>query len=307
MASDNGQFETDNREGFSDETIRRFLLGALSASEQPAFEQRLLSDQVLARSVHLAELELADDYAYERLNDAERALVQARFLSSAHRRQQVRVSRSLRDHFAPAPESGLTVVHYFQRLRTFFSIAQPAWRFAFTAVILILLVGTVWVVVKKEPAIKEALSKPFRKRTGVPNVPIQSSHPTSITTPEHQVSPSPMPVHDQPAPASVSVALIASASPDSGNMPSVNLPQGEQDMVRLQLALPTVQRGLYRGELFTGDGQSVFSSELVNGDGAQINFDVPARLLKAGAYQIRLDRDNGAGKEDLGSYYFRAQ
>ena len=60
---------------FSDETIRRFLLGGLSASERPLFEQRLITDDDLDARVRLAELELADDYAFERLSAPERLVI----------------------------------------------------------------------------------------------------------------------------------------------------------------------------------------------------------------------------------------
>ena len=61
MAGANEQFEKERSPEFSDEAIRRFLLGRLSASEQPAFERRLFSEDGLDARVRLAELDLADD------------------------------------------------------------------------------------------------------------------------------------------------------------------------------------------------------------------------------------------------------
>ena len=77
----------------SDETIRRFVLGRLSVSEQPAFEQRLFSEDALDARVRLAELDLADDYAYGRLSNDERALFEEKFLVSADRRQKVEAAQ----------------------------------------------------------------------------------------------------------------------------------------------------------------------------------------------------------------------
>ena len=304
--------DQNNSADFPDDTIRRFLLGRLSALEQPGFEQRLFADNILHARVRLAELELADDYAYGRLDNLERELFVEKFLVSAERRRRVKVSRVLRDRFASAPVETKTT--FIERLRPLREFTRPAWRYAFAVVIFVLLIGTVWVVVKKEPRIKEEITKRFvRKRAPVPSSPVESSHPTNNSTPEHQTSPSPMPVHDRTSPTStadVTVSLTPARSPDSSNMPSVNLPKGEQEVLRLQLALKPDQPGPFRVELFTGDGQSVFSDEAIKAAGngsAQIDFDVPARLLKPGSYQVRVSRDKTEGQEIVGSYYFRVQ
>ena len=95
---------------------------------------------------------------------------------------------------------------------------------------------------------------------------------------------------------------------DRSNIPSLALPKDEQAIVRLQLALTPNRSGTYRAELLTVEGQTVFSAESIRAPkrgSAQIDFDVPARLLRSGDYQIRLARDNAGMNEDLGRYYFR--
>jgi len=119
-----------------------------------------------------------------------------------------------------------------------------------------------------------------------------------------------MPVHDQTSAPSVSaiIALTPAGSPSGGNIPSVKIAQ--QDIVRLQIALRPYEPGNYLAQLLTIDGQSVFSAEatMVTKDGtAQIDFDIPARLLKAGNYQVRLSRDHVLVKQSMGRYYFRVQ
>jgi hypothetical protein len=312
MAEDHHHLHENGSRDFPDETIRRFLFGRLSALEQPAFEQHLFADDSLNARVRLAELELADDYAYGRLDETERELFEEKFLVSADRRRKVKVSRVLRDRFVSAPVETKTA--FVDRLRPLLGLTRPAWIYAFGVVIFILLIGTVWVVVKKEPRIKEEITKRWpRRRSPVPTSPVETNHPTNKSMPEHQTSPSPMPVHEQTSPTStagVTVSLTLAGSSDSSNMPSVNLPRGEQEVVRLQIVLKPDQSGPYRVELLTGDGQSVFSAEAIkaadNGS-AQIDFDVPARLLKTGNYQVRLGRQNAGAKEILGSYYFRVQ
>src|SRR5260370_12529856 len=87
-------------DGFSDETIRRFLLGSLRASEQPLFEQRLMSDVSLDARARLVELDLADDYACGRLTTPDRKLFEQRFLVTVGRQRKLTVSTLLHDRFS---------------------------------------------------------------------------------------------------------------------------------------------------------------------------------------------------------------
>ncbi|MDX6531961.1 MAG: hypothetical protein QOH41_4251 [Blastocatellia bacterium] len=305
--------DRNNAIEYSDDTIRRFLLGRLSASEQPAFEQRLFSEDSLDARVRLAELDLADDYAYGRLNHTEHELFEEKFIVTADRRRKLEVSRTLRKRFAIAAPVGKSRTSFIERLRSLPHFNRPAWRYAFGVVIFILLMGTVWVAVKRESRLKEEITRRFSpRRSPTPTVPLESNHPGNSSAPEHQASPSPMPVHDQSAPTQptvVVVALTPAVSPDS-DAPSVDLPKGSQDIVRLQLALKVNEPGSYRAELLTADAQSVFSTESIkawDSGQAQIDFDVPAPLLKTGNYQIRLSRDNAGAKENVANYYFRVR
>jgi hypothetical protein len=120
-----------------------------------------------------------------------------------------------------------------------------------------------------------------------------------------------MPEHDQTvsSPITASVVLVPDVPPDSNKVPSVNLPKGEKDVVRLQLVLKLNQPGPYRVELLTIQGQTVFSADSLQSanSSAEVDFDCPARFLNFGDYQIRLSRSDGGAKENVISYYFRVQ
>jgi len=310
MADKNEQFDQDNSSEFSDEAVRRFLLGELSAAEQPLFEQGLFTDVGLDARVRLAELDLADDYAYGRLNGAERELLEEKFLVSADRQRKVEVSRVLRDRFASVVvvEGKATFV---AGLRSLFGFTRPAWRIAFGVLILLILFGTVWLVIKEPRIASQITNRIIPRRSTPPSAPREAGHPTNTSMPEHQITPSPMPIHDQTAasPVSVSIALMPAVSPQTSEMPALDLPKGDQDVVRLQLALKPDQTGPYREELVTIEGSSVFGAESLKpiDSRAGINFDVPARLLKTGDYQIKLSRVDGGSKGSVASYYFRVQ
>jgi hypothetical protein len=118
-----------------------------------------------------------------------------------------------------------------------------------------------------------------------------------------------MPAHDQTPPAAVSIALMPAVSSQTREVPAVNLPKGDQDVVRLQLVLKPDHTGPYRAEVLTIEGSPVFSTEALNLNDArlEVDFDVPARLLKTGDYQVRLSRSDKGSQEYVAHYYFRVQ
>jgi hypothetical protein len=287
--------------------IRRFLLGGLNSSEQPAFEQGLFSDDGLAGRVRRAELELADDYAYGRLAAGERDLFEKKFMVSADRRRKLEVSSGLRERFASA-QLAKQEVSVVGKLRSLFSVTRPAWRLAFGAAVLLILFATALLVIKEPRLTQRITDKIIPRRLARRSAPQEANHPTNESIPEHQVTPSPMPVHDQSSSSMMSVALAPAS--ETGEVLSVNPPKGVGDVVRFQLAARSDQRGPYRAELITVEGQTVFTVESIkapNAPGALVDFEVPAALLKSGNYQIKLTRDNAGAKESVGSYYFRVQ
>ena len=309
----------NNSQEFPDDAIRRFLFGRLSAAEQTTLEEHLFTDDRLEARVRLAEFDLADDYALERLSAADREAFEEKFLLSAERKRQLRVSTALRDRFASASTVATTApkgaqASIVERWRLLFGFNQRAWRFAFGVAILVVLVGMVWLLVK-EPRIKEGFKAGiFNRRAPVPapSAPRMAEHSNNTSSiPEHRITPLAMPPHEPTAsPVIVSVDLFSDASRDRDKIPLIDLPKGEHDIVRLRLALKLSQTGSYRADLSTVDGQSVFgaqSLQVTATDAGKIDFDVPAALLKIGDYQVKLSRAGDGSKRTIASYYFRMQ
>jgi hypothetical protein len=267
----------------SDELARRFLLGQLSATEQSTFEERLLTDDRLEVLVRLAECELADDYAYERLSHAERQLFRQRFMVSADRQRKLTVSSALHDRFGfIASESLVQTTTLRERLGRLLRLDQPARRVAFGVVLLLLLAGTVWLILR-EPHINKLVQRPRARPTPVATPEVTHHGSDMSSPPVHRETSSPMPVHEPP------VVLDVVLAP--GDAPTlVSLPKGERDIIRLRLALKGNESGTYRAELLTSAGQSVSEAKTLKPVDAWIDFDVPARLLKAGDYQVKLTR-----------------
>jgi len=297
--------DRNNSSEFSDDTIRRFLLGELSESEQPLFEQQLFTVAGFGARVRMAEIDLADDYAFERLNAGDLALFERRFLVTSKRQQMVKASTALRERFSSnrsaAAWSEKSI--FAKRLRYLPGFDRPVWRIAFGVLILLVLFGTVLLVVKKPRLAQQITNKIIPRRPAPRSSPQEVHQPANTSNPEHQTTPAPMPLHDSANPLSESVVLFPS-SPDLGKVPTLTLPKGENKLVRLRLTVIN-QTVPYRAEVLTIDGQLVFSVDWPGGP--PFNVDVPASLLKGGEYQIQLSDARGGSKKEVASYYFRVR
>ena len=93
-------------------------------------------------------------------------------------------------------------------------------------------------------------------------------------------------------------------------MARITLPRGARAVLRLQLTLESDETGTYEAELLTAEGLHVSGARNLkarrSGSSVVLNFDVPARLLHPGDYQVKLDRRTGGRTESAGRYYFRA-
>jgi hypothetical protein len=298
--------DTSVSDGSSDETTRRFLLGSLSSSEQPLFEQRLMSDVGLDARARLIELDLADDYACGRLTTADRKLFEERFLVTRDRKRKLRVSELLRDRFsvsvpAAAPSKIRLIV---TRLTHFFGLGRPAWRIAFGTLILLILFGTVLLVVKEPRLAGRITNKIIPRRSTQRSEPREVNHPTNNPSPEHMTTPSPMPPHDSANQLPQAVELFPGAL-NMGMIPTVTLTNGERDVVRLKLAVTVDQTTPYRAEVLTIGGQTVLLVDWLQGP--QFDIEVPMRSLKSGNYEVRLSDARDVSKKAVARYYFLVQ
>ena len=273
---------------FSDDAIRRFLLGELNVTEQTAFENRLVADDELEARVRLSELGLADDYVQRRLPRAESLRVQARFLVTRDRQHMAAVSQALRDRFTPATH---------RSAQGLFNFDNPAWRYAFAAAILLIVFATVWLRVKER---RLALNPPLPPKRVQPKVspaqsPVAANHPVGSSTPTHQEEATPLPEHQ----TTLSIALDAKNTVE--NPSELQVPNGTAS-IRAVVSLEKNQLDSYRAELWNSRGESVFSADGLTPNEGKLVVDIPALDLSPGEYMIRLNgREDAAGLQ----YYLR--
>lgn len=291
-----------NSQDVSADSIRRFLLGRLQGSEQTLFEEQLFIDGELEARLRLAEFELADDYAFKRLTESETKSFRERYLLTTDRNQKLNVSQAIRDRFLESVAETKPTV--YQRLMPWFDLRRPAWRYAFAAVILVLILGTVFLVTKETRIVKWILPERFKPRPHASPTPQMMNHSNSSSSPVHDEASPPAVPHESP----LSVWLTATSSTDQSAV--ITLPEGENAVVRFQLLLNHGAQGVYRADLWTESGETSFSAGSLKSFGAQpaaISFDVPAKALQSGKYQIRLTRVDDPGKQEVSQYYFGIQ
>lgn len=281
---------------FSEDAVRRFLLGRLSADEQPDFERRLFLDSDLEARVRRGELDLTDDYACSRLSDEDRQQFEKRFLVSDDRKLKLIVSNALRDRFGVTQASSIKTTLVIKQLHSVFDFNRLAVRIAFSFALLVLIVGGAWLLIKKEP-IKETITRVTRIRRPQPSTDPKHSHHPQNTSPRQAPSP---------------FVEIVTLSPDvpleSGKAPTVNLPAGAHDIVRVELVVKADSSAVYEAQLSIIDGQTVVTAEPVKATavtGDKIELNVPVSLLKAGDYHITLRRVSDTSQGDVAHYYFR--
>jgi anti-sigma factor RsiW len=299
MTDNKTQFGPNGSSEFSDDAIRRFLLGQLNATEQSVFEERLFRDDELEARVRLAEIHLADDFAYERLSRPDKERVRQNFLLSADRNQTLAVSQALRHQFDSVARPQAAGA---QKFKTLFDFSQPAWRYALAALLLLLVFATVWRGIKEPRLVERIIPKPAVPKPAT-QTPQETHHPASSSSPVHVEQMPAMPAHE-----AIALSVLLDPKTTSDNPTIVNPPRNGIGVVRFQLRLEKNQPGPYRAELLGANGDSTFSADsLEPQDGLKINFDIPVRELKTGDHQIKLSRVAKAPTERIATYHFRMQ
>ncbi|HYX29370.1 MAG TPA: hypothetical protein VE863_12470 [Pyrinomonadaceae bacterium] len=283
---------------YSDETIRRFLLGRLDSTDHSLFERGLFTDDELEERVRLAELELADEYAADPLAAADREIFRDRFLVTKDRARLLSVSKALHENLTPAP-----VVRDIAgfRIGEFFNLRRHVWKYAFAMLVLLLLLTTALLIKKERSLIVRRHESPSPRSSPPPatdQTPRMMSHPNNSAQHTHnEISPR-LPLHEG---LTTSVVLVSATPLDSSPVISIS---GEVLTVELTLDQPLAV--FYDVNVMTISGESVFSAgALKRNDSETLAFDVPAQALASGDFQISLTRVDGESKESAGVYYLR--
>jgi hypothetical protein len=286
----------NRKQDFSDETIRRFLLGELTGGDQSHFEEQLFTDEDLAARVRLAELELCDEYASMRVSDREQQILRERFLLTLDRKQALEVSTALGNRF----RTKTTEHSVIQRIRNLININQAVWKYAFAALILLIVLATVLLVTKDNSRIAHWIPKRVPLRPAATATPQVMHHSTNAPAPAHNEQSPELPLHDSLTP---SVVLTANTPIDSSPV----ITNANRDVVRFEIILDQPAAEFYDVNVTTLSGESVFSANAIKRAEDKLVLDVPASGINSGDYQVSLTRSDDETKQSAGVYYFRVR
>ena len=292
---------TNNGNAYSDETIRRFLLGALSGTEQASFEQSLFTNDELEERVRLAELELSDDYAAGRLSTPERDLFEAGFLLTADRQQQLNVSRAMQQTLSfqsPARVDQSVMA----RVVNVFDLRRHAWKYAFAALILMLLLGAAILVTKQRLRITQRHTSPtpVTPKPSATVVPQPAHHAPNSGSPSHTEQPPALPLHEGLTPS----VVLNSNTP----LEAAPLIRTSGEVVTIELRLDAPLADFYDVKVMTTAGESVFiTNGIKRTESETLGVSVPGSAIESGDFQIVLLRADGDSQPNAGTYFFRVK
>ncbi len=309
---------SDESSSFTDDQVRLYLLCQLNEAARVKFEACLLADDDLAQRARLAELELSDDYAADRLSMVEREFFEKKFLVTEGRRADLSVSRALHE---PAAANAAAIRDeagsWLQNLLALFSFrGSPVFATAGSLAILILIAGAAWFTVRQVRKAESLTALHEAAPTLEPNensvnqsTPIQPA-PSPQASPDKKAATSPTPAEPQTPATLATFTLFPGSLRGSGDLARVVVPKGKRDIVRLVLVPEADGQGVYRAQLLSAEGESILMRARlrISKDKSEprVVFEIPAQLLKVGDYQIRLSRQLDGKTEPIGSYYFRA-
>ncbi|HEY0347756.1 MAG TPA: hypothetical protein VGC60_06330 [Pyrinomonadaceae bacterium] len=288
----------NNHHEFSDETIRRFLLGELTGGDQSHFEEQLFTDEDLADRVRLAELELCDEHASIRVNDREQQVFRERFLLTFDRKQALEVSTALGDRFRTK-----SIEHsLIERIKNLININQAVWKYGFAALILIIVLATFLLVTKDhhQQIALPIFPKHIAPRSTATATPQFSNHSHNSAAPAHNEQSPELPLHDSLTP---SVVLTSNNPIDSSPV----ITNANRDVVRFEIILDQPAAEFYNVNVTTLSGESVFSANAIKRAEDKLVLDVPASGINSGDYQVSLTRTDDEAKQRAGIYYFRVR
>ncbi len=292
-----------------DEALRGFLLSRLKEIDQKNFEEKLMTDDRVHDRLRLAELQLADDFAADKLDQFDRERLSKTFAVTDDRRRMLAVSAALHRRFSRL--HSLVPINARTSWRGVFN--RPVARFAFGAIILALLIGSLWLVTKEPNVVRRIMPKRVPSRPIAIPTPQQANHPANVAPPVHRDDADSPDGHESSSPnQSADSRVVATVELSSGPLtdpaqaPTINLPDGGGGFVRLELAVEAASAE-FQAEVLT-QGKVVFASNSLRPSGnVRVEVDIPVQTLNAGDYEVKLSHAGDTSKQAVANYYFKVR
>lgn len=314
-----------------DKALRSYLLGTLTLQEQELLEQRLLADSGAFQQLLFMEEDLIADYLSGELSAEERARFEEHFLAAPERQQDLRFAKALRKYAASstAKKKSPDSPPWFSTFGPFFASLvpqRPAVGFSLALILVLLIVGGFWFVRRTQLTSTQPQQAGARRPPTDPEQPPGpklSSNQNQVDANKQANLPVETPVENRPQSPEIatnstprktlifSIVLTSGSVREGGGMKTVELPQNAT-AARLQLeidpAASEYQR--YSALLENRSGEKISSRNnlraLTTARGKIVTWEIPAKLLKAEDYYLKLRGQNAGGQsEAVAAYSFR--
>ena len=323
-------------ESFSEDLIVRYLLGDLPEEELTAIEDRAFRDRQYLQNIVAVENDLIDEYVRGELTDSERRQFERRFLASAERRRKVEFARSLASVTTELaviekdarPARTPATVTWSSALGAFLRGLNPAAKVSLAAAALLIVIGSSWLIVdsmrlraelqreqqsheREQRALEEQIAGE-RARSEEMAASLERERQQSERSQElareleREIEESATKPSQPPV---ASLTLWPGITRSGGARVRLALTETTR-RVRLQIGIePEDQYSRFRVELRAQGGQQVWAEDNLRArpirGGRAVVLNLPARILKAGEYELTLEGVTDEGRtEEVGYYYF---
>jgi hypothetical protein len=259
-----------------DEHLRRYLLGDLSEHEEAAVETAYFTNPDLLAKVELAEHDLLDEYATDRMPHADRRKLERTILATGDGQMELALARALRS--ARHVEAGRAASR-----RPAARASRMYWLAA--AATVALAVGglsMVWLLRGDE----ERPSQPTVARTDTPSV---STAPPSPAVP---------PI------VAATLVLTRDLSRSEGRPPTLI---ASPEITHVDLTVPDVRPGDVPVRIETVEGKEVWSGPIESATDGRSRVRVPAPVLGVGDYVLIIGGRGDPPSGGAPAYYFRVR
>src|SRR5215813_11029717 len=287
--------------------LRKYLLGNMSPEEQEEIELWLMSTEDAYCLLEAAEDDLIDDSFAGRLAPRDLDRFQTHFLVAPERQRKLQFSRSFRRAIDAAAQPVRLEFPSRPGLLDFLRF-RPAFVYATSALIVILLTGNVWSFLKVAElqrelhSVSNQVTELGRDRDDLKRQLDESKALVlAFQAPTPPTNPSALPVL-------LALNLVPGITRSSNEIPTITL-TSTASRVRFSLALLDDNFTVYRVSLMNADSRDIWSeskiSPTVARDGKTIVLNVPAEVLSSGDYSFSLMGVPDSGTpESVARYYF---
>jgi hypothetical protein len=289
--------------------LRKYLLGDMSSEEQEEIELWLMSNEDAYCLLEAAEDDLIDDSFAGRLAPRDLDRFQNHFLVAPERQRKLQFSRSFKRAIDTAAQPVRLEFPSRPGLLDFLRF-RPAFVYATSALIVILLTGNVWSLLKVAELQRELhsvtnqVTELGRDRDDLKRQ-LDESQAAALAL--QAAIPPPKP---SAAPVLLAMNLVPGITRSSNEIPTITLTSNASS-VRFSLALLDDNFTVYRVSLMNVDSREIWTQSKVSPtaarDGKTIVLNVPAEVLSSGDFSFSLMGVPDSGTpESIARYYFRA-